>query len=103
LEHIQIRKIALYVQNFQDGVAFRAVQPIFLKLMNSQFPELFDVTTLLQEESLSTSLVATQPLIGERNKNQVELKDPIVFMEPHFQAIRQQLTNPDAAVKGMSV
>ncbi|KAF9200366.1 Integrator complex subunit 2 [Haplosporangium sp. Z 27] len=108
LEYVQVRKVALYVQNFQDGVAFRAVQPMFLKLVNSQFPELFDVTTLLLEESISTSLLSISQEgssvnstgITDMHHNLPGSKDPVAFMESHFHAIRQHLNNPDAAVKG---
>ncbi|KAF9103970.1 Integrator complex subunit 2 [Mortierella sp. AM989] len=108
LEYVQVRKVALYVQNFQDGVAFRAVQPMYLKLVNAQFPELFDVTTLLLEESLSTSLLtkaqsgSTLSTTGNADANQHSAgsKDPFTFMGPYFHYIRQHLNNPDAAVKG---
>ncbi|KAF9349520.1 Integrator complex subunit 2 [Mortierella sp. AD094] len=112
LEYVQVRKVALYVQNFQDGVAFRAVQPMFLKLVNAQFPELFDVTTLLLEESISTSS-STKALPGltmgstgmvatntDTNLPSMASKDPVAFMEPHFHSIRQHLNSPDSAVKG---
>ncbi|KAF9997442.1 Integrator complex subunit 2 [Entomortierella chlamydospora] len=108
LEYVQVRKVALYVQNFQDGVAFRAVQPMFLKLVNAQFPELFDVTTLLLEESISTSsstkahpgstLGSTDMVTTNVDTNLC--KDPVAFMEPHFHSIRQHLNSPDSAVKG---
>ncbi|KAF9167115.1 Integrator complex subunit 2 [Mortierella sp. AD011] len=108
LEYVQVRKVALYVQNFQDGVAFRAVQPMFLKLVNAQFPELFDVTTLLLEESISTSSSAKvhpRSTLGSTdmvatNADTNLCKDPVAFMEPHFYSIRQHLNSPDSAVKG---
>ncbi|KAF9429317.1 Integrator complex subunit 2 [Entomortierella beljakovae] len=101
LEYIQVRKIALYVQDFQDGVAFRAVQPIFLKLVNSQFPELFDVTTLLMEESISTSVIAKSlPEMQEMDQTLMKPQDITAFKALHLHAIHQHLSNPDAAVKG---
>ncbi|KAI7821159.1 integrator complex subunit 2-domain-containing protein [Gamsiella multidivaricata] len=112
LEYVQIRKVILYVQNFQGGMAFQAVQPMFLKLVNAQFPELFDVTTLLMEEGLATtSWTKTSPdwvssgvgvaaaSIGTRQRY-IESKEATAVMEPHFKAIAQHIENPDAAVKG---
>ncbi|KAF9162834.1 Integrator complex subunit 2 [Actinomortierella ambigua] len=50
LESIHIRKIMLYVMQHEDGIAFKEIQPMFMKLATAQFPEMFDITTLLLEE-----------------------------------------------------
>ncbi|KAI1297110.1 Integrator complex subunit 2 [Mortierella claussenii] len=111
LEYVQIRKITLYVQNFQDGMAFRAVQPMFLKLVNSQFPELFDVTTLLLEEGMATSVWSRTPssrgptvghfaVLGTNKSASPGLQDSRTVMASHLQAISQHISDPDAAVKG---
>ncbi|KAF9964399.1 Integrator complex subunit 2 [Mortierella alpina] len=115
LEHVQIRKVLLYVQNFQDGMAFKAVQPMFLKLVNAQFPELFDVTTLLLEEELSSSstaalssapaVVSTEdsgPLerytFGSLSESEQTLGVSL-FMAHHLKALEQHIEHPDSAVK----
>ncbi|KAG0327722.1 Integrator complex subunit 2 [Dissophora globulifera] len=111
LEHIQIRKVILYVQNHDGGTAFQAVQPMFLKLVNSQFPELFDVTTLLLEEGLITSSrTATMAQGDSSNSNtdrdpqlHVDSKGVRALVEPHIKAIVNHISNPDAAIKGYHV
>ncbi|KAG0241849.1 Integrator complex subunit 2 [Actinomortierella wolfii] len=50
LESIHIRKVMLYVMQHEDGMAFKEIQPMFMKLATAQFPEMFDITTLLLEE-----------------------------------------------------
>ncbi|KAG0246812.1 Integrator complex subunit 2 [Mortierella sp. GBA43] len=100
LEYVQIRKVLSYVVSFEGGSAFQAVQPMFLKLVYAQFPELFDVTTLLLEEGLATSssttalpeLSVVQPI--------ADFEDPAIFMEPFIKAIVHHLDDPEAAVKG---
>ncbi|KAF9361551.1 Integrator complex subunit 2 [Mortierella sp. NVP85] len=99
LEYVQIRKVFVYVVNFEGGLAFQAVQPMFLKLVYAQFPELFDVTTLLLEEGLATSSSTALP---ESSVVQPipHSEDAGVFMEPHIKAIVHHLEDPEAAVKG---
>ncbi|KAF8939084.1 Integrator complex subunit 2 [Dissophora ornata] len=110
-EYLQIRKVFLFVQNFQGGLAFQAVQPMFLKLVNAQFPELFDVTTLLLEEGLVTS-PGTAGVSESSSKDlgaaatstnaqhYLKAEEAKISMEPHIEAIMNHIYNPDAAVKG---
>ncbi|KAG0207159.1 Integrator complex subunit 2 [Mortierella sp. GBA30] len=114
LEHVQIRKVLLYVQNFQDGIAFKTVQPMFLKLVNAQFPELFDVTTLLLEEELANSSSAlVPPLSTSGNLSYVGSDAGNIFPEQstcisfymahHFKALGQHIMHPDAAIKAYHI
>jgi len=111
---VQIRKVLLFVQEFQSGVAFKVVQPMFVKLVNSQFPELFDATTLLLEEELkSTSSAVTlqaskrkgsgstsfTPLISTPHATSAE---STAWIETHYQALEQHLLYPEDAIKGTS-
>ncbi|KAF9204483.1 Integrator complex subunit 2 [Podila verticillata] len=101
-QHIQIRKILLYVQNHQGGTAFESFQPMFLKLVNAQFPELFDVTTLLMEEgATSQQIVASRDnLAATSGKTVLGLsEEETSFKDHHIKTISQHLDNPDAAVK----
>ncbi|KAG0032323.1 Integrator complex subunit 2 [Podila clonocystis] len=102
-QHIQIRKILLYVQNHQGGTAFESFQPMFLKLVNAQFPELFDVTTLLMEEgAASQKIISSGDALGiTSGKGSLgsSTKEDISFKDHHIKAIAQHLDNPDAAVK----
>ncbi|KAG0099278.1 Integrator complex subunit 2 [Podila epicladia] len=106
-QHIQIRKILLYVQNHQGGTAFESFQPMFLKLVNAQFPELFDVTTLLMEEGASSqqatasgdTLGVTSGKAGLGSATEEETS----FKDHHIKAIAQHLDNPDAAVKAYRI
>ncbi|KAF9984308.1 Integrator complex subunit 2, partial [Modicella reniformis] len=104
LEYVQIRKVLLYVASFEGGLAFQAVQPMFLKLVYAQFPELSDVTTLLLEEGLETSLsTTTLPELSSMQPIFSDSEDAVVFMECHIKAIVQHLNDPEAAVKGYHV
>ncbi|GJJ72573.1 integrator complex subunit 2 [Entomortierella parvispora] len=110
LEYVQIRKVLLYVQNYQDGVAFRTVQPMFLKLVNAQFPELFDVTTLLMEEGLSTTAATTaasppgqialvSSLAATLKSVRARSSGVALFLESHYHTISRHIEYPEAAVK----
>lgn len=103
-QHIQIRKILLYVQNHQGGTAFESFQPMFLKLVNAQFPELFDVTTLLMEEgAASQQFIASGDTLGITSAKAGLGSSPeeeTSFKDHHIKAISQHLDNADAAVKG---
>ncbi|KAF9125071.1 Integrator complex subunit 2 [Mortierella sp. 14UC] len=112
LQYVQIRKVLLFVQEFQGGVAFKAVQPMFLKLINSQFPELFDVSTLLlEEEKRFNSSAAGQashssqrrasgpsftPLISTPHTTSTESS---AWVENHYKALEQHLIYPEDAIK----
>ncbi|KAF9299719.1 Integrator complex subunit 2 [Mortierella antarctica] len=102
-QHIQIRKILLYVQNHQGGTAFESFQPMFLKLVNAQFPELFDVTTLLMEEgAASQQITASVDTLGVTSGKAglgSSTEEETSFKDHHIKAIAQHLDNPDAAVK----
>lgn len=105
-QHIQIRKILLYVQNHQGGTAFESFQPMFLKLVNAQFPELFDVTTLLMEESsTSQQIVASGDTHAATSVKSVlgSSEEETLFKDHHIKAISQHLDNPDVAVKGKNL
>ncbi|KAF9412899.1 Integrator complex subunit 2 [Podila epigama] len=109
--YIQIRKILLYVQNHQGGTAFASFQPLFLKLVNAQFPELFDVTTLLMEEGgaslqgfAASGLGASNSVVSRAANMRVSgSEDEVVFKDHHFTQISKHLDNPEAAVKGTSL
>ncbi|KAG0331516.1 Integrator complex subunit 2 [Podila humilis] len=106
-QHIQIRKILLYVQNHKGGMAFESFQPMFLKLVNAQFPELFDVTTLLMEEGATTQqILSTKNIIssgmsrsGEVGHGSTCTEDETYFKDHHLKAIIQHLDKPEAAIK----
>ncbi|KAF9182126.1 Integrator complex subunit 2 [Haplosporangium sp. Z 11] len=112
LEYVQVRKVLLYVQTFQGGMAFKTVQPMFLKLVNAQFPELFDVPTLLLEEGLASSSSMIAPttsssmddtnnsLSFSKSQHRIHSAEASLFMERHFRALVQHIDNPDAAVRG---
>ncbi|KAF9312951.1 Integrator complex subunit 2 [Podila horticola] len=106
-QHIQIRKILLYVQNHQGGTAFESFQPMFLKLVNAQFPELFDVTTLLMEEgAASQQFIASGDTLGITSAKAGLGSSPeeeTSFKDHHIKAISQHLDNADAAVKAYRV
>ncbi|KAF9925333.1 Integrator complex subunit 2 [Linnemannia zychae] len=114
LQYIQIRKVLLFVQEFQGGVAFKAVQPMFLKLVNSQFPELFDVSTLLlEEENRLVSSAGSHALHSSKRKRKVfrALFTPLIstphttsvestaWVETHYKALEQHLLFPEDAIK----
>lgn len=83
---------------------------MFLKLVNAQFPELFDVTTLLMEEGLSTSAASTTTAPGPTtlvpslalSLTSVKMQSSGVsaYLESHFHSIGRHIENPEAAVKG---
>ncbi|KAG0374703.1 Integrator complex subunit 2 [Mortierella sp. AD032] len=112
LQYVQIRKVLLFVQEFQRGVAFKAVQPMFLKLINSQFPELFDVSTLLlEEEKRFTSSAASQVSYSSHRKASGSPFTPLIstphttstessaWVETHYKALEQHLLYPEDAIK----
>ncbi|KAG0203164.1 Integrator complex subunit 2 [Mortierella sp. NVP41] len=113
LQYVQIRKVLLFVQEFQGGVAFKAVQPMFLKLVNAQFPELFDVTTLLlEEEKRSSSSAATQTSRSPQRNTSGSSFTPLIstpyattsaestlWIEKHYNALEQHLLYPEDAIK----
>ncbi|KAF9583194.1 Integrator complex subunit 2, partial [Lunasporangiospora selenospora] len=131
MEYVQIRKVLLYVQHFQGGEAFKTIQPMFLKLVNAQFPELFDVTTLLMEEGLETSKkpvttirpstllppppsAPSTPFGPPSTSMSLSLSASIPlaselspvgaqYMITHFKALEYHLHNPGAALKAYHV
>lgn len=114
LQYIQIRKVLLFVQEFQGGVAFKAVQPMFLKLINSQFPELFDVSTLLLEEEnkFSSSALVQSSHSSQRRVSGPSSFTPLIstphttsaessaWVETHYRSLEQHLLYPEDAIKG---
>ncbi|KAG0256713.1 Integrator complex subunit 2 [Mortierella polycephala] len=112
LDYVQVRKVLLFVQTFQGGMAFKTVQPMFLKLVNAQFPELFDVPTLLLEEELASSSSTIAPttsssmddtkksLSSTKPQHRIHSTEASLFMERHFRALVQHVDNPDAAMRG---
>lgn len=79
---------------------------MFLKLVNAQFPELFDVTTLLMEEgATSQQIVASRDTLAATSGKTVlgSSEEEISFKDHHIKTISQHLDNPDAAVKGKSL
>jgi len=83
---------------------------MFLKLVNAQFPELFDVTTLLMEEGLSTSATSVTATPGPATlvpSLTVSLKSAktqssgvSAYLESHYHSIGRHIEYPEAAVKG---
>lgn len=114
LQYVQIRKVLLFVQEFQGGVAFKAVQPMFLKLVNSQFPELFDVSTLLLEEEnkfTSSALIQSSHSSQRRVSGSSSFTSLIstphatsaessAWVETHYKSLEQHLLYPEDAIKG---
>jgi hypothetical protein len=105
--------VLLFVQEFQGGVAFKAVQPMFLKLINSQFPELFDVSTLLlEEEKRFASSAASPTFFSSQRRASGSPFTPLIstphtastetsaWVENHYKALEQHLLYPEDAIKG---
>jgi len=113
LQYVQIRKVLLFVQEFQGGVAFKAVQPMFLKLINSQFPELFDVSTLLlEEENRFSSSAGVQSSHSSRRRIVGSSFTPLIntlhttsaessaWVDTQYKSLEQHLLYPEDAIKG---
>lgn len=86
-------------------MAFQTVQPAFLKLVYAQFPELFDVTTLLSEEGLTAS--SRDGAFAEWRAGGTETTEGSIYLckdkaaaRSFIQAINNHIENPHAAVKG---
>lgn len=86
---------------------------MFLKLIHSQFPELFDVTTLLLEEEnrFSSSAVAQSSHSSQRRASGSPFKPLITtphmtsvessaWVETHYKSLEQHLLYPEDAIKG---
>ncbi|KAF9974481.1 Integrator complex subunit 2 [Actinomortierella ambigua] len=112
LESIHIRKVMLYVMQHEDGLAFKEIQPMFMKLATAQFPEMFDITTLLLEEEAeaaapygygfkkggSLNKPAHWPSITRPILSSATATTPFSTLQSLSTAFSQSIERPEAAV-----